>query len=98
MNRVTAAKLDLIVVFKLMPEGAEVDVQKLGEAALATVKKVQPDAKVQNIEFKPIAFGLKSVNVTVLMSDGAGGPDELEEAFNALDGVGSASVAEMGRI
>ena len=91
-------KLDLIVVFKIMPEGAEVDVQKLGEAALATVKHVQPAAKVQNIEFKPIAFGLKSVNVTVLMSDGAGGPDALEEAFGTLDGVGSASVAEMGRI
>ena len=93
-----AAKLDLIVVFKLMPEGAEVDVQKLGERALATVKEIAPDAKVQNVEFKPIAFGLKSVNVTVLMSDGAGGPDALEEAFNGLDGVGSASVAEMGRI
>ena len=93
-----SAKLDLIVVFKLMPEGEEVDVQKLGDAALATVKKVQPDAKVQNVEFKPIAFGLKSVNVTVLMNDGAGGPDALEEAFSGIEGVGSASVAEMGRI
>lgn len=91
-------KLDLIVVFKIMPDDADVDTQKLGEQALATVKKIQPEAKVQNIEFKPIAFGLKSVNVTVLMSDGAGGPDALEEAFNALPGVGSASVAEMGRI
>ena len=97
MRRVSA-KLDLIVVFKLMPEGAEIDVQKLGEAALAMVKKVQPDAKVQNVEFKPIAFGLKSVNVTVLMNDGAGGPDALEEAFSGIEGVGSASVAEMGRI
>lgn len=96
MNPLT--KLDLIVVFRLNPEGAEVDVQKLGELALETVKKVAPDSKVQNIEFKPIAFGLKSVNVTVLMSDGAGGPDELEEAFGSLEGVGSASVAEMGRI
>ncbi|MFA5863034.1 MAG: elongation factor 1-beta [Candidatus Thermoplasmatota archaeon] len=91
-------KLDLIVEFKIMPEGTEVDVQKLGEAALAAVKKVAPDAKVQNITFKPIAFGLKSVNVTVLMSDASGGPDAIEEAFNGLDGVGSASVAEMGRI
>lgn len=91
-------KLDLIVVFKLNPEGAEVDVQKLGERALETVKKLAPESKVQNIEFKPIAFGLKSVNVTVLMSDGAGGPDALEEAFGELEGVGSASVAEMGRI
>ncbi|HEX2021759.1 MAG TPA: elongation factor 1-beta [Candidatus Thermoplasmatota archaeon] len=94
----SAPKLDLIVEFKLMPDGAEVDTQKLGEAALAAVKKVAPDAKVQNIAFKPVAFGLKSVNVTVLMSDAAGGPDALEEAFSGLDGVGSASVVEMGRI
>ena len=94
----SSPKLDLIVEFKIMPDGAEVEVQKLGEAALATVKKVAPDARVQNIQFKPVAFGLKSVNVTVLMSDGAGGPDALEEAFNGLDGVGSATVAEMGRI
>lgn len=93
-----AAKLDLIVVFKIMPEDAEVDTKQLGQAALDTVKKIQPDAKVQNVEFKPVAFGLKSVNVTVLMNDGAGGPDAIEEAFNALPGVGSASVAEMGRI
>lgn len=91
-------KLDLIVVFKIMPEDADIDPKKLGEAALATVQRIQPDAKVQNIELKPVAFGLKSVNVTVLMSDGAGGPDAIEEAFSALPGVGSASVAEMGRI
>ncbi|SRR5581483_922332 len=94
----SAPKLDLIVEFKLMPEGAEVDVKHLGQTALDTVKKVAPDAKVQNVEFKPVAFGLKSVNVTILMSDAAGGPDALEEAFNGLDGVGSASVVEMGRI
>lgn len=93
-----AAKLDLIVVFKIMPDDEDVDTKKLGEEALATVKRIQPDAKVQNIEFKPVAFGLKSVNVTILMSDAAGGPDALEEAFNGLSGVGSASVAEMGRI
>ena len=93
-----SAKLDLIVVFKLMPEGAEIDVKDLGQRALDAVKKVQPDAKVQNVEFKPIAFGLRSVEVTVLMNDGAGGPDALEEAFNGIEGVGSASVAEMGRI
>ena len=93
-----AVKLDLIVVFKIMPEDADVDTQKLGESALATVKEIAPDAKVQNVAFKPVAFGLKSVEVTVLMSDGAGGPDALEEAFNGLTGVGSASVAEMGRI
>ncbi|MEA3199842.1 MAG: elongation factor 1-beta [Thermoplasmata archaeon] len=91
-------KLDLIVEFKLMPDGAEVDTQKLGEAALAAVKSVAPAAKVQNIQFKPVAFGLKSVNVTILMSDAEGGPDAIEEAFNGLDGVGSASVVEMGRI
>lgn len=94
----SAPKLDLIVVFKLMPEDADIDTQKLGQTALDTVKKVAPDAKVQNIEFTPVAFGLKAVNVTVLMNDGAGGPDALEEAFNGLEGVGSASVAEMGRI
>lgn len=93
-----APKLDLIVVFKIMPEDAEIDTKALGQTALDTVKRIAPDAKVQNIEFKPVAFGLKSVNVTVLMSDGAGGPDALEEAFNGLAGVGSASVAEMGRI
>lgn len=91
-------KLDLIVVFKIMPDDADIDTQKLGETALATVKKIAPAAKVQNIELKPVAFGLKSVHVTILMNDGAGGPDALEEAFNNLEGVGSASVAEMGRI
>jgi len=92
------AKLDLIVVFKIMPDGAEVDIEALGKSVLETTQKVAPSAKVQNIEFKPIAFGLKSVEATVLMSDGEGGPDPLEEAFNELEGVGSATVAQLGRI
>ncbi|MHB8606370.1 MAG: elongation factor 1-beta [Thermoplasmatota archaeon] len=84
----------LVVVFKLMPEGVETDL----EAVKNAVRKVIPaSAKLQGFQVKPIAFGLKSLEVTLTMEDAEGGPDAVEEAFGAIEGVQSAQVAEMGR-
>ena len=84
----------LVVVFKLMPEGVETDL----EALKNEVRKVIPKgSQLQGFQVKPIAFGLKALEVTLTMEDGEGGPDAVEEAFGSLPGVQSAQVAEMGR-
>lgn len=87
----------LVVEFKVMPDGAEADL----EAIKAEVEKVTPDsAKLQGMELKPVAFGLKAIHVTVTMVDeeDAPGPDEVEEAYGAIDGVASVQIINLGRL
>ena len=43
---------------------------------------------VQSVEVKPLAFGLKFVQVHVVMNDGPGLTDEFESLMSAKEGVG----------
>ena len=68
--------------FKLMPESAEVDLDK-----------VQADIKekldcVQDMKVEPIGFGLNSLLVMVVTEDSEGGMDEIENSLTSIDGVG----------
>ncbi len=84
----------LVVVFKIMPEGVETDL----EAVKSEVKRVvTAPSELQGFQVEPVAFGLKALKVTVVMEDKEGGPDALEMAFGDIAGVGSVSVSDMGR-
>lgn len=90
----TQRKSGLVVVFKLMPEGVETDL----EAVKNEVRKlIKAPAELQGFQVEPIAFGLKALKVTVVMDDAEGGPDMLEEELGRIDGVGGCSVADLGR-
>lgn len=58
---------------------------------------VKPPAKLGNIEIKPIAFGLKGLNVTVVVPDDAGGIDPIAEKISKIENVDSAEVTDVGR-
>ena len=51
---------------------------------------------VQSVEVKPLAFGLKFVQVHVVMNDGPGLTDEFESLMSAKQGVGEIEVLSMG--
>jgi elongation factor 1-beta len=52
---------------------------------------------VQAVDVKPLAFGLKFVQVHVVMSDKVGGlSDAFEEMMSAIHGVGEIEVLSMG--
>ncbi len=87
---------ELVVVFKIMPESVESDLAAIETAVRANTPE---GAKIQNVELAPVAFGLKSVNVTILMEDETGaGPDALEEAYGAIPDVASVRITDMGRV
>ena len=84
----------LVVVFKIMPESPETDL----EAMKNEVRKlVVAPAELQGFQVEPVAFGLKALKVTVVMQDVEGGPDQLEEAFSQIENVNSVQVVDMGR-
>ncbi len=51
---------------------------------------------VQSVEVKPLAFGLKFVQVQVVMNDGEGLADAFEEKMASISGVGEIEVISMG--
>lgn len=68
-------------------------IEKMIEDIKALIK---PPAKLGRIDIKPIAFGLKGLNVTVIVPDGAGGIDPIAEEITKVENVDSAEVTDVG--
>ncbi len=80
----------VIVTFKVMPTGTDVDLDKLENDIKSFV-----DSKRINRE--PIAFGLVALNVTVLVEDAGGQLDAVENKLREIEGVGNIEVTEITR-
>jgi elongation factor 1-beta len=81
------------VLFRLMPQGPETDMRGMGEA----VKTVLPQGVVvRGMQVKDIAYGLKSLLVSVVMNDQGGILQSTEEALAKVPHVESVEVMEEG--
>jgi len=78
---------------KIMPEGTEVDLEKLREDL---VKIIPEGIRLHAFAEEPIAFGLKALMMAVILNEGVSGTEELEEACSKIEGVQSVEVAELG--
>ena len=88
---------EVIALIRVMP--AEVISDDKLRKMIDDIKNViKPPAKVGNIEVKPIAFGLKGLNVTVSVPDDAGGLDPVVETISKVENVDSAEVTDVGRV
>lgn len=79
------------VTFRIMPEGVEVDLDNLS----TEIKKFVDQKNLARLEQKPIAFGLKFLQVIVVMDDKSNNSVELEETFSKLDGVQSVEITDL---
>ncbi|KQC14355.1 MAG: elongation factor 1-beta [Methanothrix sp.] len=78
---------------KIMPEGADVDMEKLKEA----IKSALPEgARLHGFAEEPIAFGLKALMLAVILAEGVTGTEGLEAAIASVEGVQSVEVEEVG--
>ncbi len=71
------------VTYRILPEGAEVDV-----TALASTVRRELGTAVRDVAVRPIAFGLKGLEATVVVDDAAGQAEGTEARLRALAGVG----------
>jgi len=79
----------VMAVIKVMPDGADRDVNKLQDE----LAKVMPkSAELKGMHVNPIAFGLKAIKVAFVVSDSEGGTELVEEAFQKVPGVESVTV------
>ncbi len=82
-------------VHQLMSEDTEYDFAGLAKE-LPT--KVPSGIKVIRSEVQPLAFGLKLLEVTTIMSDTAGLIEQLEDFYRSIDGIANVETKEVGLI
>ncbi|MEC8736272.1 MAG: hypothetical protein VXX39_04870 [Candidatus Thermoplasmatota archaeon] len=75
------------------PDVEGVDANAIAETIRSFTDEVYD---VQNVETKPLAFGLQFVEVHVVMDDGTGLSDAFEGKMSSIHGVGEIEVLSMG--
>lgn len=88
---------DVVGLIRVMPVEVLEDSQ-LSEIMEQIKSLIKPPARVGNIEVKNIAFGLKGINVTVVIPDkaGQGGLDPIAEEISKIEKVETAEVTDVG--
>ena len=81
------------VLFRLMPQGVETD---LKEVARAVATSLPAGVTIRGMQVKDIAYGLKSLLVSVVMDDTGGVLDSTEHALAKVPHVESVEVMEEG--
>ena len=88
---------DVVGLIRIMPTGIlkEDQLNQMMDKIKALVK---PPARVGNIEIKNVAFGLRGINLTVLIPDkaGQGGLDPIAEEISKIKNVETAEVTDVG--
>jgi len=88
---------EVIALIRLMPENVLTDdeIHKILDEIKVIVKKPVTLGKV---EVKEIAFGLKGVDVTVMVPDSEGGLDPIVEILSGIEKVDNVEVVDVGRV
>ena len=83
------------LTYKVMPDSDVEDVT--AEEIVEQIQALKDETyDVQLCETKPLAFGLKFIQVHVVMNDGSGLSDVFEENMKAIRGTGEIEVLSMG--
>jgi len=88
---------EVVALIRMMP--GEVLKDEEMDKIVADVKNtVKAPVKLGRVEIKNVAFGLKGVDVTVLVPDDAGGLDPVVEILSKIQNVDSVEVTDVGRM
>jgi elongation factor 1-beta len=81
------------VLFRLMPQGVETDMEAVAKSARASLPAT---VTLRGVQVKEIAYGLKSLLVSVVMPDRGGVLESTEHALAKVPHVESVEVMEEG--
>jgi elongation factor 1-beta len=82
---------NVAVTLNVMPDSPEADLEKMKEEIK---NRIGNGIKLEQINEKPVAFGLKRLEVLLTMPDNKGTSD-LEEAISKIEGVASVEPGEI---
>ena len=78
------------VSFRIMPEDAEVNLGGLQ----AAIRKAL-GGRLKKLDVSPVAFGLKAIEVIVIVDDASGEIETVETSLGAIPGVGGVETTEV---
>ncbi|MEW6063284.1 MAG: elongation factor 1-beta family protein [Nanoarchaeota archaeon] len=84
---------NLVITIKIMPE-IEADLTKIKEEAEKKLKKL--NAYIGKAEIIPVAFGLKSINLTFTINEVVNS-DDIENSIKNIKGVQSLEIVDVRR-
>jgi len=86
----------VIITLKIMPSSPEVDLAKITEEIKNKISDFAGPGDMK-VEEKPVAFGLKSLNIIFVMDESKGSTDPLEDIISDIEGVQSVEVTDVRR-
>jgi elongation factor 1-beta len=81
------------VLFRLMPQGVETDLNQVAEGVRTAVPK---GVTVRGMQIRDVAYGLRTLLISVVMDDTGGILESTEHALAKLPHVESVEVMEEG--
>jgi len=88
-------ELNVAARLRIMPKDVDVNLDDIKEKLTGIVEKY---GKIHSTEVKPIAFGLNSLDIAILLNDSQGGMEEIEAEIGNLPGVGEVNVIDVNRL
>ena len=85
----------VIANIRVMPEDTKTDLAQMRDQI---TRAIPAGVTLKTIQEKPIAFGLKALNVMITMPDTEGGTDKVEEALRQIPHVQSVETTDVGLI
>lgn len=84
---------EVAITYRIMLDGPDVDTDKVVEK----IKTGGPEwAKVNDVQVKPVAFGLKAIEALIVMGDKSGNnPDDVEKFLSKIPGVQNVETVNM---
>lgn len=85
---------EVAITYRLMPKDLEVDLDSLKKRAL----EILGEHRFHSSEEKPIAFGLKALEITAIVEEVEGLGERIEEGLRSIEGVQSIVTVALTRL
>jgi elongation factor 1-beta len=88
----------VVMKLKIMPESPEADLESIKQEIKNKVVKFNEDgAKIHEIKEEPVAFGLKSIIVTIIWPESKS-PDLIENSLKEIEHINSVEIIDARRL
>ncbi|MBD3249809.1 elongation factor 1-beta [Candidatus Woesearchaeota archaeon] len=87
---------NVVATIKMMPSSPDVNLEEVTAKAKKKISDFAGEGDVK-VEEQPVAFGLKSLNITFVMDESKGSTEILEDELKDIEGVQSVQTTDVRR-
>jgi elongation factor 1-beta len=85
----------VIITFRIMPDSPDSDLKAIELKVTEAINRF--GGEVGRVEIKPVAFGLKAIELIFVADEAKGGTDDLESEISGFDDITSVEVIDCRR-